>query len=114
MTDLTHSLLLIGGEIENPFGQDVNDLPLELYCEQIAHDMDVIAAHDKRVDPQAFMTREGNMPLYPASTAPMSVWMQRSEDKIREAIRGKPQKTFDLRMSRARGESVSRAGENMV
>lgn len=80
--------------------------------------MDVIAAHDKR-EPQAFMARDANMPLYPASTAPMSIWMQRSEDRIREAIRNKPQRTFELRVNRARGLSVSGASgsstpENMV
>lgn len=104
-------LLLIGAEIENPFGQDVNDLPLELYCEQIAHDMDVTASYEKR-NPQGFMNHESNMPLYPVSTAPMSVWMQRSEDKIRDAIRQKPQKTFDMRWGREHGKGIS--GENMV
>ena len=104
-------LLLIGGEIENPFGTDVNDLPLELYCEQIAHDMDVIASYDKR-QPLAFMQNDGNMPLYPASTAPMSVWMGRSEEKIRGAIAGKPAKTFSLRRAKERGEDIS--GGSMV
>lgn len=104
-------LLLIGGEIENPFGTDVNDLPLELYCEQIAHDMDVIASYDKR-QPQGFMQRDSNMPLYPASTAPMSVWMGRSEDKIRDAIQRKPQKTFELRRQKEKG--ICSTAENMV
>ncbi|KAI6778849.1 uncharacterized protein J7T54_000505 [Emericellopsis cladophorae] len=105
-------LLLIGGEIENPFGTDVNDLPLELYCEQIAHDMDVIASHEKR-NPQDFVTSDANMPLYPASTAPMSVWMSRSEDKIRDALRNKPKKMFEMRRQRDAGKSVHQA-ENMV
>ncbi|KFH42412.1 hypothetical protein ACRE_068510 [Hapsidospora chrysogenum ATCC 11550] len=89
-------LLLIGGEIENPFGRDVNDLPLEVFCEQIAHDMDVIASYDKR-DPLGFMKHEDNKPLYPASMAPLGVWAQRDEDTVRDAIRNKPKKTFDLR-----------------
>lgn len=104
-------LLLIGGEIENPFGTDVNDLPLEVYCEQIAHDMDVIASYDKRQG-QGFMHTDANMPLYPASTAPMSVWMGRSEEKIRSAIQGKPQKTFDLRRQKAKADNLS--GDNIV
>ena len=29
----------IGGEIENPFGKDNNDLPLELYCEEIRDEL---------------------------------------------------------------------------
>jgi hypothetical protein len=32
----------IGNEIENPFGPEVNDLPLELYCARIASDIAII------------------------------------------------------------------------
>jgi predicted membrane chloride channel (bestrophin family) len=105
-------LLLIGGEIENPFGTDVNDLPLELYCEQIAHDMDVIASHEKR-SAESFWNSEANMPLYPASTAPVGVWMSRSEDKIREALKNKPKKMFEMRRNKEAGKSVYQA-HNMV
>ncbi|KAK0389064.1 hypothetical protein NLU13_2640 [Sarocladium strictum] len=98
-------LLLIGQEIENPFGHDVNDLPLEIYCEQIAHDMDVIAAYDKS---QAdFMLSSNNMPLYPVSTAPIGTWMQRSEEKLREAIRTKPNSTFLWKQTRSPGNAKS-------
>ena len=89
-------LHLIGREIENPFGQDVNDLPLELYCDQIAHDLDIIASYDKR-QAKTFLSRDTNLPLYPVSTAPMSVWMERSENRLREAIMNKPQRTFQWR-----------------
>lgn len=104
-------LLLIGGEIENPFGQDVNDLPLEVYCEQIAQDMDVIASYEKR-EPDAFMRHEKNMPLYPVSTASWDIWMQRSEENLRETIKNKPNKTFE--MKRARAESKGLNPEDMV
>ncbi|POR32815.1 Uncharacterized protein TPAR_06994 [Tolypocladium paradoxum] len=89
-------LLFIGREIENPFGQDVNDLPLDSYCEQIAADLDIIASYDKR-DPEGFLMNSNNMPLYPTSTAPVGVWMQRSEEKLRNAIKQKPMKTFEWR-----------------
>lgn len=92
-------LLLIGREIENPFGHDVNDLPLEIYCEQIAHDMDVTASYDKTYADN-FLMSGNNLPLYPVSTANVSTWMQRSEEKLREAIRSKPKATFDWRRSR--------------
>ena len=104
-------LLLIGGEIENPFGQDVNDLPLELYCEQIAHDMDVIASYEKR-NPDGFMKDTKNMPLYPVSMASYNTWMQRSEDELREMIRKKPKKTFEMR--KARDQSKPLLGGDMV
>lgn len=106
-------LLLIGGEIENPFGQDVNDLPLELYCEQIAQDMDVIASFEKRTG-VAFMTGASNMPLYPISTASYDTWMQRDEENLRQAIRSKPKKTFDMKRARAFSKGGAAAAENMV
>lgn len=93
-------LLLIGREIENPFGQDVNDLPLECFCEQIASELDIIASFDKK-STEALFNTESNFPLYPVSTAPASVWMQRSEHKLRQAIRTKPNVTFDWKRERS-------------
>jgi predicted membrane chloride channel (bestrophin family) len=98
-------LLLIGEEIENPFGVDVNDLPLEGYCMQIAADLDVIAAYDKS-NPDGFIQSERNLPLYPASTAPMATWMQRSEESLRHAIKSKPGKTFQWKRMREEGKSI--------
>ena len=93
-------LLLIGREIENPFGDDVNDLPLEIYCDQIATDLDIIASFDKR-EPDAFIMGSSNLPLYPVSTASASVWMKRSDEKLRAAIRNKPRTMFEWRRSAA-------------
>lgn len=61
--------------------------------------MDIIAAYEKR-DPESFMLDVNNMPLYPVSTAPMSVWMARGEEKLREAIKNKPKTTFQWRQNR--------------
>nr|BAK01447.1 predicted protein [Hordeum vulgare subsp. vulgare] len=93
-------LLFIGQEIENPFGHDVNDLPLEIYCDQIAHDLDIIAAYDKR-EPDSFLLSNQNMPLYPVSCAPASVWMKRSDQQLREAIKEKPVTIFQWRKNMA-------------
>lgn len=38
-------LALIGREIENPFGEDVNDLALDDFCNQIEHDISLIMTH---------------------------------------------------------------------
>ncbi|RDA92022.1 hypothetical protein CP533_0991 [Ophiocordyceps camponoti-saundersi (nom. inval.)] len=88
------SLLFIGQEIEDPFGHDVNDLPLDSYCEQIAADLDIIASLDTR-NPRAFLTSHRNVPLYPVSTAPYDVWLQRDEEKLRNAIRHKTVARFE-------------------
>ncbi|KYK56512.1 hypothetical protein DCS_03512 [Drechmeria coniospora] len=95
-------LLFIGREIENPFGQDVNDLPLDNYCDQIAADLDIIASYDKR-NAESFHMSSQNIPLYPVSSAPISVWMQRSEDRLRDALRNKPHKTFEMRKGWSKG-----------
>ncbi|KEY72454.1 hypothetical protein S7711_05129 [Stachybotrys chartarum IBT 7711] len=108
-------LLMIGEEIENPFGTDVNDLNLESYCTQIAAEMDIIAAYEKR-DPDSFMLDVNNMPLYPVSTAPMSVWMARGEEKLREAIKNKPKTTFQWRQNRdsSKGSTKVALGDDHV
>ncbi|KAK4149503.1 Bestrophin, RFP-TM, chloride channel-domain-containing protein [Chaetomidium leptoderma] len=86
-------ILFIGREIENPFGQDVNDLPLEAYCAQIASEMDVIASRPK-TRCSDWMESINNRVLWPLSSSGWPVWMNRSEDKIREAISHKVEATF--------------------
>lgn len=103
-------ILLIGREIENPFGQDVNDLPLEIYCDQIATDLDIIASYDKR-EPDSFIMSGTNMPLYPVSTASANVWMKRSDEKLRAAIRNKPKTMFEWRRSIAHRKGLDQGAE---
>ncbi|KAM0517490.1 hypothetical protein ACHAPE_005022 [Trichoderma viride] len=92
-------LLFIGQEIENPFGHDVNDLPLDSYCEQIAADMDIIASHSTFQSDDFFFHPE-NTPLFPYSTATADAWMARSESKLQEAIKAKPRKMFEWKQWR--------------
>jgi predicted membrane chloride channel (bestrophin family) len=86
-------ILFIGREIENPFGQDVNDLPLEAYCAQIAAEMDVIASRPKPHSSQ-WMESLDNRVLWPLSSSGWPVWMNRSEENIREAVLHKVEATF--------------------
>ncbi|KAL2127326.1 hypothetical protein VTI74DRAFT_10925 [Chaetomium olivicolor] len=86
-------ILFIGREIENPFGQDVNDLPLELYCAQIAAEMDVIGSRPKPHSSQ-WMESIDNRVMWPLSSSGWPVWMKRSEDRIREAVVHKVEATF--------------------
>ncbi|KAE8142236.1 UPF0187-domain-containing protein [Aspergillus pseudotamarii] len=81
-------LATIGSEIENPFGQDVNDLPLETYCRQIALELDIIAATPApRVED--FTVRDDNLVLYPLSMDGYNDWKDRSVAEIRAALRTK-------------------------
>ncbi|GJC83463.1 UPF0187 protein sll1024 [Colletotrichum liriopes] len=102
-------ILFIGREIENPFGEDVNDLPLEAYCEQIASELDIIASFEKR-DPYRFMESSHNLPLFPASMAPYHIWMSRSEDRVRDAIKSKHNTVFEFRKKIILEKVASRAG----
>jgi predicted membrane chloride channel (bestrophin family) len=86
-------ILFIGREIENPFGQDVNDLPLEVYCAQIAAEMDIIASLPKPQSRQ-WMESTDNHVLWPLSNSGWPVWMSRSEANIREAVVHKVEATF--------------------
>jgi hypothetical protein len=81
-------LATIGSEIENPFGQDVNDLPLEVYCRQIALELDVITA-TPRPNVEDFMTRADNLVLFPLSQNGYDEWKDRSVEDIRGALRAK-------------------------
>ncbi|KAE8387952.1 Bestrophin, RFP-TM, chloride channel-domain-containing protein [Aspergillus alliaceus] len=81
-------LATIGSEIENPFGQDVNDLPLDTYCRQIALELDIITAAPAP-NVNEFSTRDENMVLYPLSTDSYNEWKDRSVEEIRAALRTK-------------------------
>lgn len=81
-------LATIGSEIENPFGQDVNDLPLDTYCRQIALELDIITATPPpNVDD--FMSRADNLVLFPLSQLGYDEWKSRSVEDIRAALRTK-------------------------
>lgn len=81
-------LATIGSEIENPFGQDVNDLPLDTYCRQIAVELDIITATPPpKVDD--FMTRPENLVFFPLSENSYDEWKARSKEDIRAALRAK-------------------------
>ncbi|EAA31531.3 hypothetical protein GE21DRAFT_7013 [Neurospora crassa] len=90
-------LLMIGREIENPFGRDVNDLPLESYCAQVAEDMDIIACQKKRTTNADWIENIDNKPLWPLSNSGWQVWMNRGEDMIREAVHQKLESNFETR-----------------
>ncbi|KAE8150654.1 UPF0187-domain-containing protein [Aspergillus avenaceus] len=79
-------LAAIGREIENPFGHDVNDLPLDTYCRHIAQELDIITASPA---PKVgdFTSRNENLVLYPLSTAGYPEWKQRDVNEIRAALR---------------------------
>jgi len=81
-------LMLIGREIEDPFGYDTNDLPLDLYCQELANEIDVIASQQKP-NVRDFVKHEDNKVLFPIHHSGYHVWEKRSELRIRDELRMK-------------------------
>jgi putative membrane protein len=82
------SFVTIGGQIENPFGDDVNDLPLESFCDEIAETVDIIMS-SPAPKPADFIANAENLPLYPISRNGYQVWAERDESVIRDALKSK-------------------------
>lgn len=78
----------IGREIEDPFGNDVNDLPLDQYCRELAADFDVLTRAPVAEAPE-WMGHAANKVMYPLSFSGYDSWADRSLAEIREALRFK-------------------------
>ncbi|KAL6250332.1 hypothetical protein RBB50_002634 [Rhinocladiella similis] len=81
-------LAAIGYEIENPFGHDVNDLPLDAYCRELAADIDVLTSMPAPTAEDFIATAE-NKVLFPLSMNGYENWKSRSLVDIRKALRSK-------------------------
>ncbi|KAF7539498.1 hypothetical protein G7054_g2080 [Neopestalotiopsis clavispora] len=103
-------ILFIGREIENPFGSDVNDLPLELYCKQVMDDLETIAAKPKPRMAQ-YVQSSRNKVLFPYSDSSYHAWAQRPESVIRAALRNRPYNNFERSTATANGKP-STAGKS--
>jgi putative membrane protein len=82
-------IAFIGREIENPFGNDVNDLPLDAFCDQIRKDIDIIMSRVPTPTEELVMD-EDNLLLYPLSLRGGSDWAEKSVEEIRDALASKP------------------------
>ncbi|KAJ4348587.1 uncharacterized protein N0V89_009965 [Didymosphaeria variabile] len=82
----------IGREIENPFGHDVNDLPLDDFCNQLAVDIDIIAATAPK-DAETFVKSNQNQLMHPLSRSGYGQWEESSIEEIRDALKRKSLRT---------------------
>jgi putative membrane protein len=86
-------LAAIGNELENPFGNDVNDLPLDVYCEQLRGEFDVITASAPPKLDEFWKGGESdetqNKVLWPLSSSGAKQWHGRSVADIRTALKAK-------------------------
>ena len=81
----------IGKEIENPFGQDVNDLPLDKYCKGLQDEINVVMARPAP-DVETLFRGEGNGVLLGAG---WQQWVQGDTDRIREGLRAKAERASE-------------------
>jgi putative membrane protein len=91
-------IMLIGREIENPFGTDVNDLPLDLFCQQIAAEIDIISS-TRKPKSSDWVKHPDNLVLFPISSTGYPAWAKRSESRIRDELRAKPGVGYEARKS---------------
>ncbi|KAF2841181.1 UPF0187-domain-containing protein [Patellaria atrata CBS 101060] len=91
-------IALIGREIENPFGMDVNDLNLDYFCDQLAQEIDVISSNPAP-KPAEFVMHKNNMVMFPLGESGYQSWEQRSLEQIRTALKAKANMTFQERKS---------------
>ncbi|USW55236.1 Putative bestrophin/UPF0187 [Septoria linicola] len=82
-------LAQIGRELENPFGMDVNDLPLDAFCHELANDLDAITALAPPIDTSVWMRHLRSKPLWPLSGMEFKAWEHRSVEDIRAALSAK-------------------------
>lgn len=80
----------IGDELENPFGHDVNDLPLDAFCAELQKEIDTLMSTPApNFDDHLSTSDHLNLPLWPLSHKGLGEWRDRSEHDIRGALRSK-------------------------
>ena len=89
-------ILLIGSELENPFGYDVNDLPLDVFCEGIADDIEIISSR-KKPSMDDLAKKPNNKLFFPLNLEGYPVWEAKSEEEIRQELFKRPEKNLDAR-----------------
>ncbi|KAL8727045.1 MAG: hypothetical protein Q9181_005851 [Wetmoreana brouardii] len=75
----------IGREIENPFGRDENDLPLDKFCQQLEDEINVIAAR-RPPKLEEFVMGQDNCVIFESSYEDLA---KRSTEDIRAGLRAR-------------------------
>ncbi|EXJ96334.1 hypothetical protein A1O1_01460 [Capronia coronata CBS 617.96] len=106
-------LAAIGYEIENPFGNDVNDLPLDSFCRELASDIDALTSMPAP-SAETFISTAENKVLFPLSMSDYHSWNTRSVREIRHALRAKATTaapSVDFERAKAQSESTGESAE---
>ncbi|KAK6516803.1 hypothetical protein TWF506_006689 [Arthrobotrys conoides] len=103
----------IGREIEDPFGDDVNDLNLDRYCDSISLELDMIlsVAPPK---PSDFIQRDDNYVMFPNMNEGYSAWKSKGIEKIRAELKQKPLRHANPALAREIRQSELRDRDNAL
>ncbi|TKA81377.1 hypothetical protein B0A55_02078 [Friedmanniomyces simplex] len=101
-------LAAIGRELENPFGQDVNDLPLDAYCHELANDIDALISRPPPLKVDDWMRGGGAKVMWPLSGMEYKMWESRSVEEIRELLKAKAA-SLDVKKERVMTLKMSEA-----
>ncbi|KAK3708319.1 hypothetical protein LTR37_011584 [Vermiconidia calcicola] len=93
-------LAQIGYELENPFGQDVNDLPLDEYCQELANDIDALTSQPPPLNNAEWMRDGGAKVMWPLSNLEYRAWEEKSVEEIRSSLKAKAT-SRDVKIQRA-------------
>ncbi|EPS37216.1 hypothetical protein H072_9129 [Dactylellina haptotyla CBS 200.50] len=100
----------IGREIEDPFGDDVNDLNLDRYCESIAIELDMImSVPPPNLKPVGWITRDDNYVMFPNTGEGYNSWKAKGIAIIREELQKKPLRHVDPALAREARHAELRA-----
>lgn len=93
----------IGREIENPFGRDENDLPLDKFCQGLEDEINVIAA-TAPPKPEEFILTDDNTIMFDSSYSALAA---KSTEDIRAGLRART----NIRADTVRGTDQQGKGE---
>ncbi|KAI6717204.1 hypothetical protein PZA11_001739 [Diplocarpon coronariae] len=79
----------IGDELENPFGNDVNDLPLDAYCAELSRELDTLMSAPSLQYSIHNNDMGSNRPLWPLSDASYEELRGKTREDIFGALRAK-------------------------
>jgi hypothetical protein len=83
-------LATVGNQLEDPFGDDVNDLPLDHYCDELRRELDVLTSSPRMKFSEMIAAEEEKNPvLWPLSMSGHDEWRQKEIDDIRNALKSK-------------------------
>jgi len=95
-------ILAIGWEIENPFGYDDNDLPLDDFCKVLRREIEVIVSHRAK-GPDEWVFNTENKPFYPECNLNATQLSKLPMPEFLGVLANRGRKTSESNLTRSQG-----------